>query len=202
MRVLALLIVASASVSAQPVAEVVVYEDSRWLRYEYENDELFLGCSLACGIAWTLSTSSALAPLGRNRYGAAQAEDNSARTAWVEGAAGDGVGERLTFQLEGSPEAAPDYVIDFHSIDLVNGYAKSEALWRANGRVREALVRVNGTPVARAVLADTMLPQSVRFPEAVGVRLGDVISFEIASVYPGSRYADTAISEIVLHGGH
>lgn len=125
------------------------------------------------------------------------------RTAWVEGVDGDGVGETLTFRLEGDPEAEHALRdVPFRGLSLVNGYAKSESTWQANGRVREALLRVDGAPVYRLRFVDSPLPQGVSFPEAVPVRPGDLIALDVLAVYPGDRYSDTAISEIVLDGAH
>ena len=140
-------------------------------------------------------------------FSAAMLEDFSGRTAWAEGVEGDGLGERLTFSiLPNEPyddgTQAPAGPVPFYGIDLVNGYAKTEATWAANGRVREMLLSVNGQPAALIALQDARLPQSVELPEGLEVAPGDVVTLEIRSVYPGARYADTAITELVLHGAH
>lgn len=167
-----------------------------------DGEALFAGCSLGCAYGWETAASSHLAPQGANTYGAAMLEDFSPRTAWVEGAEGDGVGEWLAFTIlppdgEGAGDPVP-----FWGIDVVNGYAKTEATWEANGRVQELLLTVNDVPVALLQLLDVRLPQSVELPEGLMVGPGDVVALEVRAVYPGTRYADTAITEIALHGAH
>lgn len=53
--------------------------------------------------------------------------DEDPATAWVEGAEGTGVGEQVTF-LTDRPVA---------SLEITNGFARSERLFRRNGRPRE-----------------------------------------------------------------
>ncbi|HYE95039.1 MAG TPA: hypothetical protein VD962_02420 [Rubricoccaceae bacterium] len=200
------LIVLLRAANAQPLVEAEVWDATQ--ASFVEDGELFMGCSLACAYGWTTTASSALAPQRNNRYDAGRLEDGTATTAWVEGADGDGVGERLIFTLQASGEDAeeappnPDQPVPFWGIDVVNGYAKDEATWRANGRVGEFLMRINGQPVQRIRLADSMLPQSVPLSGELHVKPGDVIELEITAVYPGQRFHDTALSEIVLHGAH
>jgi hypothetical protein len=127
-------------------------------------------------------------------------EDGRARTAWVEGVDGDGVGERVVFTLD--PDGLPrGETVPLWGFEVVNGYARDERTWRNNSRVREMLLRVDGRPVRRIVLNDTMRPQHVTF-DGVPVGGGSEISLEIRSVYRGDRYADTAISELVPQGAH
>ena len=197
----ALVLCLAAPVVAQvPVAEATVY-DAEWATEELASDEVFAGCSLGCALGWDLEASSSLATQGGNRYDASQLEDASARTAWVEGAEGPGVGEALTFRLLGDPQHDLG-AVPLSGLRVVNGYAKSEAAWRENGRVRTAVLLVNGRAVARVELADTRLMQSVVLPQPVQVAAGDLVTFVIAAVYPGERYDDTALSEIVLDGAH
>lgn len=206
MRVLVLLLFLTASASAQvPLVEAHAMADD-FAEAMLEGDELFAGCSLACAYGWQTVASSHLEAQGDNRYDAGQLEDYTARTAWVEGVEGDGIGERLTYTIiatgedvEADAEGRP---VSFWGLDLVNGYAKDEATWAANGRVRELLLSINGAPAARIALVDTRLPQSVQLPDGLEVAPGDEVMLEIRAVYPGERYADTAISELVLNGAH
>lgn len=132
-----------------------------------------------------LCASSVLPPQGANTYGPAQALDFDASTAWVEGAPGNGEGEWLQVGF-GSPTT-------FQSIFIVNGYAKDRQAFRANGRVREAHIETADGIDLRVTLKDEMATQEVRLPRkstSPWLRLG------IASVYPGARWQDTAISEL------
>jgi hypothetical protein len=209
-RLVVLLFLTPFAASAQvPLVEAVVDEAFGAAILEEDEGMLFGGCSLGCAYGWTTVASSALAPQGENRYDVAMLEDGSARTAWVEGVEGDGVGERLLFTIQPNPdsdgggeEAGAGQPVPFWGIDAVNGYAKDEATWRRNGRVRELLLSINDRPAARLVLQDSRLPQSVSLPPGLEVAPGDVVALEIRAVYPGERYADTALTELVLHGAH
>jgi hypothetical protein len=162
--------------------------------------EVFAGCSLGCALGWTTAVSSFLPPQGSNVYDVLRIEDGRAGTAWVEGVEGDGVGERVVFTLDdaGLPRGES---VPLWGFEVVNGYARDERTWRANNRVRELLLHVDGRPVQRVVLHDTMTPQHVTF-DGVPVGAGSEITLEIRSVYRGDRYTDTAISELVPQGAH
>ncbi|GAB5533786.1 MAG: hypothetical protein Rubg2KO_00350 [Rubricoccaceae bacterium] len=192
--VLALIGLVSTAV-AQPIQPTVDEREAAW--YEARDGGLFLGCSLACAIGWRTTASSTLPASGANTYTTDNLGDGTATTAWVEGVDGNGIGERLhlniqTVEMGGS--------ISFRGITLVNGYAKSADLWRKNGRVRSFRLWVDGEAHHTLDLADVMRPQSFDFD--LRVRSGSLIELEILDVYPGSRYEDTAISELVLSGAH
>ncbi len=200
MRALLVLLLAGPAWAQVPVAEATVL-DAEWAVEELASGELFAGCSLGCALGWETTASSHLPPQGANRYDVDQLDDASAQTAWVEGAEGPGIGESLVFRLIGDPEHDVGSV-GLWGFRVVNGYGKSEAAWRDNGRVRTALLLVNGRPVAHIELADTRLMQSVSLPDGPQVRAGDVVTLVVTGVYPGDRYEDLALSEIVLDGAH
>jgi hypothetical protein len=165
---------------------------------EYEG-LLESGCSLGCAIGWRYQASSTLPGQGANRYNADKMGDASLSSAWVEGAAEYGVGEKLTITFSTLPGHKEG--IAFRGIELVNGYAKNEAVWRANSRVKRMSVRYQGKPLFELALADTMSPQAFNF-EDILIYPGDHLEMTILDVYPGDKYADTAISEINLDGAH
>ena len=200
MRLFLLLALTGPAVAQVPTVKATTY-DAGWEADELAPDVVFAGCSLACALGWETTASSYLPPQGGNRYDVGQIEDGSPRTAWVEGAPGDGVGESLVFRLFGDPDHDVG-AVGLWGLRIVNGYAKSEATWRENGRVRSALLLVGGRPVARIELADTMRAQAVALPEGPEVRAGDVVTLVVTGVYPGSRYDDLAVSEVVLDGAH
>lgn len=201
LRSLLFLLLFAAPAAAQPPVVEAEIEADLYARETMANDELFLGCSLGCAYGWTTAASSHLAPQGAHAYDAERLYDGSARTAWVEGAEGDGVGERLTFTIlpEGDADGRP---VPLWGLDLVNGYAKSEPTWAANGRLRELAMAINGEPVRVIRLQDSAEIQTVDLGEGLLVGPGDVIELEIRAVYPGARYRDTALSELVWHGAH
>ena len=90
-------------------------------------------------------------------------------------------------------------------VGIVPGYAKSKSLYFANNRVQELEVVVNGSHVVKATLPDEYIsfgPGSSKGYELVA--LGDyvgparTITLTVKKVYPGSKYNDTCISEILL----
>ena len=118
-------------------------------------------------------------------YGPDNTLDGDLATAWNDGAPGSGVGERLTFAF--------DEPVELVSLEIVNGYAKSADLYAANARVREARI-VTDEVTTDVELLDIISPQTIDGPFGT---TGSV-TIEVLSVYPGNRYEDLAISEIVF----
>ncbi|MDQ7826879.1 MAG: hypothetical protein RDV48_29035 [Candidatus Eremiobacteraeota bacterium] len=147
---------------------------------------------------WELRSSSVLAPQKDNTYETKNMEDGNAKTAWCEGADDDGCGEwfECVFVKGMGKEAVCS------GISLTNGYAKNEAAWKENSRVRTLRVELNGKPLQEIALRDTMYPQHATFRPGIKVKIGDRLRFVITSVYRGSKYADTAISDMTLTGAH
>lgn len=149
------------------------------------------------------------------QYSADRVTDTDTSTAWCEGVPGDGIGEVVLF--------APGFGFqnDPVGFQIRTGYGKSESLLRANGRPREARVwyldpaswssaeiqtRRTTTFVGLRVLTTQLVQlqdvngwQRLAFPDSLKAGLPQhpwVAAFEIRSVYPGSRYRDTCITEI------
>lgn len=165
---------------------------------------LLPGCSWYCGgRVDTVKASSALAPQASFTYNAKNAADFSYETAWVEGAKGPGIGQYLEYQF--SPESAR-----VEEVKIANGYVKSEKAWKENARVKKLKLYHNGKPYAILNLKDERTEQVF----SVGpfgfnyYKIDDdkkptrpwTLRFEILEVYPGTRYTDTAISEIHFMG--
>ena len=164
-----------------------------------------VGCSWYCGGG--LDSQSATSTLPRPRsfdYAAGNAHDLDLSTAWVEGVAGDGIGQSLTYHF---PPTNPRVT----EIIVANGYVRTADLYRRNGRARTLIVYHNDTPFARLHLADTLAAQRFTLPAPIGY--GDrsdfktlaakppwTLRFEIAAVYPGTTHDDTAVSEIWFDG--
>ncbi|MBM7117444.1 NADase-type glycan-binding domain-containing protein [Archangium primigenium] len=118
--------------------------------------------------------------------------DDDPKTAWVEGAEGDGVGESLTIPLSSLASARAVRLVIF------NGYQKSPALLAANAAPKQLTVTVKGpagTPSARQqlTLEKQMGPQSFDIPVKGGV---SEVVLTLDSVHPGSKYRDTCISDV------
>ncbi len=161
--------------------------------------EFLPGCSWYCGVSIdTVYASSTLESSGSNRYDAINAHDFDWRTAWVEGVEGDGIGESLTYVFDFTSE--PNWKRGLTTLLIANGYKKNERVWQANGRVSSLRVYIDNHSVADVNLIDTAEIQTVSLTEIPlgGQRIS--VRFEITGVYPGTRYADTAISLLMFDG--
>jgi hypothetical protein len=128
-------------------------------------------------------------------YSADNAYDWNLSTAWVPKSQNDGVGEWLEYtygKFSGQETIT--------SLIVFNGYRKSQALWKANARVRDMRVLVNGKPYATVHLQDAYNYQTVPLGKIPLQAKKTVLRFEILSVYKGSKYRDVAISELEVDG--
>jgi hypothetical protein len=129
-------------------------------------------------------------------YSAHNAGDLSFKTAWVEGAAGSGIGESLTFGL--SKDHPP-----VTSIVIVNGFVTSKKQWEDHSRVKAFEMSVNGKPFAKLNLADTKQLQQFTFDPKDWTKFKNVpltIDFKILAVYNRGQDQKTAITEIYING--
>ena len=130
--------------------------------------------------------SSRLANTGGVDYGPGNLVDHNPATAWVEGAAHNGIGEWVS--------VAFDYPMKFSRIFIHSGYCKSKDSLLKNNSPHT--VRITTEAGEHTVdLERTIRQQTIHLPAPVISRW---VRLEIKSVYPGSRYRDTAISEIVV----
>jgi hypothetical protein len=118
--------------------------------------------------------------------------DDDPKTAWVEGAEGDGIGESLTIPVSDLRSARAIRLVIF------NGYQKSPALLSANAAPKQLTVTVQGPggqPSAKQqlTLERKMGPQSFDIPVTGGV--AEVV-LTLDSVHPGSKYRDTCVSDV------
>lgn len=134
-----------------------------------------------------VTATSSRSPEYGNSYDPRLILDSDVRTAWVEGVSGQGVGEGITLQLSGSALVT--------GFDLTSGYQKTSALFYKNSRPETILVTFSDGTSETISLRDAMGTQHILFSQPVET---SEISIRIQSVYPGSDYTDTAISEIVL----
>lgn len=157
------------------------------------------GCSWYCGgIPKKAKASSTLKENGAISCDPQNVNDFNLHTAWVEGAEGQGIGEYLEIIFD--KESIP-----FNEIHIVNGYAKKQRIWEENSRVKELKVYYNDTPVCVLKLKDTRDEQLFKVdmigPKDISKSNKDwVVKFEIRDVYPGTKYEDTAITEILFDG--
>ncbi|MCB1450109.1 MAG: caspase family protein [Nitratireductor sp.] len=142
-------------------------------------------CSGAAGAR--ICVSSVLEPQKANRYGPGNLVDNNPATAWVEGVNGQGEGEELYIEL-----SAPR---SLSSLSFINGYAKNADIFSKNSRIRELTVTTSAGEKKRFALSDNDNWQSANLS---GLKPAEWVIIRIDAVFAGSKYQDTAISELRL----
>ena len=161
----------------------------------------FESCWADCwrNCVWTDTTysSSHLSSVGNISYGPQNADDSDLRTAWIENSADYGVGESLTVSMS----TIESNQIKISRLIIVNGYTKSFETWRNNSRVKRLRVICNGASIGTLSLRDTDHYQSFEIGDLVSrVNNRYVFKFEVVDTYPGDKYKDTALSEILFEG--
>jgi hypothetical protein len=113
------------------------------------------------------------------------------RNAWVEGVDGSGIGESVTLTLKKPAKVG--------RMGIRNGYTKTRELYFANNRAMQFNVSINDGKPFKVEVPDEHLEEELfwfdlpKSPAPV-----KSIKLEIAAIYPGKTYQDTAISEIEL----
>lgn len=143
---------------------------------------------------FSLYASSTLPDMGGYSYYVGNVMDGNNNTAWVEGASGDGVGEYIQCNYNGTGP------ITIHGFSMKTGYVKSSTSFAENGSPRGLVVYVNTSPIANMIL-ERIRDEQVFPISPVTINPGDSIVFVIDSVVPGPADGehDTAISEIVIY---
>ncbi len=162
--------------------------------------DAFKGCSLACAVNWDVRCSSCLPSEGGNTYTAEMLNDGNFKTAWAEGAKDDGIGEWVEFKIKNHPGKNVK-TTTFWGLNISNGYRKSKEIWAKNSRVKQLQMDINGKPRLLINLKDTIFNQNVGF-RSFDIKPGDIIRFTIKEIYPGSKYKDTCITELIPMGAH
>lgn len=112
--------------------------------------------------------------------------DGDLTTAWVEGAAGQGEGESITLYF--------DETVRLSGIYIQAGYHKSASLYEKNSRPKEIELLFSDGTSSFFTLEDRMEQQRIVLTRPVDTAS---LTVRLVSVYPGTTYTDTAISEIV-----
>jgi hypothetical protein len=157
--------------------------------------ELMGGCSLACAFPWE---TFAIMP-GKSPQPVYKLNDSDASTAWID--PNLSVGTRLAFHFPKKLPKEMDGNIPFYGFDLVNGYIKSDDLFASYSRMKRAELFYNGKPVCYVNFADSKRWQHVNFDD-IFAHQGDVFSVQILEIYPGKKFPNVAITQLVLQGAH
>lgn len=145
-----------------------------------------------CGEVDNIAASSALRSQGSASYKVGNIHDFNHETAWVEGVKGNGVGQWIEFQgVRGG---------QITTINILNGYVKSDKAWNENSRVRLLKVYCNSEPLCILELNNSRSLQCFVVEELLDSYGVKTFRFEILDVYPGTKYQDTVISEIYFGG--
>ena len=141
----------------------------------------------------SMSASSFLRTDRWGQYQAWMAVDGSRETAWVEGAAGAGIGEWIMLTFPGT--------IEIHSIGMDIGYNRNADTFAKNNRIKRAtLIFSNGERIELG-FADRRGLQTIPLVRAPGPNIETTyVKVVIEEVYRGSRYDDTCLSEIEVWG--
>ncbi len=147
------------------------------------------------GGPFKVKASSSLKAQKGTSYSADNAKDLSFKTAWVEGKKDDGIGEYLEYYFKNDSPRVTTVIIS-------NGYVKSQKAWEENNRVKKLKVYVNNKVIGYLNLKDTTDSQS--FEIGTFGKTKDkkdlILKFEIVEIYKGTKYQDTAITEIWFNG--
>jgi hypothetical protein len=216
LRTAAVCLAIAGAVSAQDEVPVLRAVTASFPSFEYEFD---FG-SDRYGEPWTAGCSSSLLATEAGYYGPENLFDGDLATAWVEGVAGSGIGEYFSFQAPYFADYLDEELISENGIDMIgypvmtivlyNGFQETPWQYRASGRVRTLMIWLNDERVCSVELEDTPEPQMIELQDlwqidpsfrGFSVNDGDTVRFEILDVYPGCKYDDTAISEILILGG-
>jgi hypothetical protein len=174
--------------------QIDIYENEEAFSKEDHLDVSTWGCSWYCaGGPESVIASSVLPSVNNLDYKADNAHDFSLRTAWVEGAPGLGIGQSISYRFaKGSPPVT--------TVEIYNGYMKSEKAWGENARVKQLKLYVNDSPFALLNVKDIQSKQLFAIDTLQGKDKDLMLKFEITAVYKGSKYEDVALSEIEFDG--
>ena len=129
--------------------------------------------------------SSALAASKTNHYDPSMMFDGNRATAWTEGEDDDGLGQSITLHFDRKRSLV--------GFEIINGYDKDQKIWAANSRVENVEASTGDGQVQVITLKDVRGTSRFDFDAPIETSW---LRLTIQSVYPGSKYRDTAISEL------
>lgn len=121
--------------------------------------------------------------------------DNDAKTAWVEGVDGDGIGESLHWKTSKLEDVSKIV------LKIRNGYQKSKNLFEANATPKKIKIFLHDKGGKEYYeqefdLTKSMGWQSVEIQPPTSTKGLTGLTLKILEVYPGKTYKDTCISDI------
>lgn len=135
-----------------------------------------------------INVTSQLYEEGYN-YDAENLVDGNLETIWVEGVDGYGEGETIhIFSNEGKKYVS--------QINIYNGFAKTDDLYKKNSRVKGLMIQFEDGTVVYEELQDSKDVQTIYLDEIVETGW---IKLTVISTYPGTKYEDTCLTEIEIY---
>lgn len=125
-----------------------------------------------------------------NYYSIENLTDGDNSTAWVEGVYHNGLREYIELKVDSA------FSDNFKRVYLLNGYTKSPSIWKENSRVKQFGIYQDNELKMIVDLKDTDEWQYFDLLDVIDKN--KPIQFWILAVYDGTKYKDTAISELVL----
>lgn len=124
------------------------------------------------------------------------AYDFNLLTGWRSPNGSNGIGKKITFVFEPAGNSKIKKILFFP------GYMRTPADWRHYSRPAKVALRINGKDITVLHLQDVMACQVFDIPMTAFYKKNEDITvmFEILSIYPGSEFEETAISEINFEG--
>lgn len=200
--ILAVILVFEMTFQSLPTFQAVRASDTQFVgEIDDGPTEILPGCSWYCGgFVSGYNSSSSLSSKNSISYSPENAHDFDITTAWAEGKADYGIGEYIEYSFDMS-EFKGEHHLGITTIILANGYKKTKKLWNENSRVKKLKMYVDDRPFALLELIDcfefqTIGLDTIMLPQQAVMRF----RFEVVDVYPGTKYKDTAISELLFDG--
>ena len=156
--------------------------------FELDSDETAALSGLEHLTGGALSVSSQLTGKSSTVYGAAFLNDGDTSTPWEEGVEGDGIGEQITYE----PEAGTKLQV----IRIYPGNGRSDKAFQENNRPKTITLEIDGK---KQILNFDDAGHFYTFSSKKPVTAKQV-KLIIDSVYPGSKWQDTCISEVEFYG--
>jgi len=151
----------------------------------YKNDGLFSKVFNKNSLGFAESSSYLN---NNNTYCAMNTYDDDTRTAWVEGAQGNGIGEWIKIYLQNKWNENNI----FNELHLLTGYNKNEKVFKENNRIKKALIEFSSGQNITVNFIDTINYQIVPIHKQT-IKWAKITILE---VYKGTKYNDTCISEV------
>jgi hypothetical protein len=140
-------------------------------------------------VAGDVRASSTLSP--ESAYGVKNLFDARKEFVWVEGnAANDGKGVSLEFNF--------NQKVTITALQMRNGYQRSDEHFGANARLKDFSFGTKGAATLPYALKDQQDPQKITLQTPLE---GQSFQLTIESAFPGKKYKDLAISELVFFNG-